>query len=108
MGRLPKGFKHGKISKEDATHGEQQEEAQHKPHDHVHGANPSQFLKSTAPDLPANDSDEEEDGSEGPETRGKMIQRHKKVCTANPTCMGTPACLQHRHLAEDGCSGTPA
>lgn len=90
MGRLPKGFK---KAMEHHLPGHKDEGGEGVNEEHQHGTKHDEHKKaaastshqpvSSAPTLEDNgDGDEEGEENSGPETRGKMLQRHKRVSTA--------------------------
>jgi OTU domain-containing protein 6 len=94
MGRLPKGFKKTLAHKHDGPEAADGDEEVQKPQAGKEKASaatastsnePSSGKHAPAPDLPpANGGDDgsgsDEEGSQGgPETKGRMLQRHKKA-----------------------------
>ncbi len=92
MGRLPKGFKKsaGKHPEPEDAAAPEQEPAKEEHHAKPAPAPapaPSKAAAKATEEQPAHSGSEDEsddDGEKGPETRGKMLQRHKKVGAAGP------------------------
>jgi hypothetical protein len=105
MGRLPKGFKKTLAHKHDGPEAADEDESMQKPQGSKEGASTSKQQPSTgkhapAPDLPPIDGGDGGDGSDdegsqgGPESRGRMLQRHKKARNT-PVCL-LPHCNPYR------------